>query len=970
MKKFRAYFLLIIIVASSAAALISFKPAYADTTDDMMAKAGAAWAALRVLRDHHVTDNGELPAEWVTSVGYVGTVGCFGGTISNYGAVGYLVAPSGDGYLTRDTGSWCFPRAGTEVKDVYTAIYSSLGLNPTTFVQALGFQLSPDGKYTGGSFSDSKLNSMLTKIWPASLGSPNIGGATPNWLKYLDLVAGSTKIGCTAAGLTQFPDTNGNVWLFNGSSSTRYKVVPTSPDGPFGFAVERSLSCPSVVSELGQNGLLANAYVTAKAKAAPSTPKTCEQQYARDATSLKACIDGFNNLSTPGYCTSKYPVTGTNDTTTAPQIAAQNACTYGHDTASGAAGVTRSSQNNQADPGKTTCAIDGIGWIVCPVMTFLSKVTDAAYGFLADNFLTVDTSLVSTTTSQSTSSNPIPSPIYLAWQTFRNLANIAFVIVFLIIIYSQITTAGINNYGIKKMLPRLIIAAILVNVSFYLCQIAVDISNLLGYGMKALFDSLGGSGITSNANNASALQAGGKVLTWASIVVGVLALTAGLALAISLPVLLAALLALVSIVFILLARKALIVLLIVVSPLAFVAYLLPNTEQWYKKWQKLFFSLLMLFPTIGVLFGASRLAANVIANSGAVSGGPNGPDYVLQATAMGIASIPLFFTYSLLKNALSATGAIGAKLSGLSSAANKNLSSKVKTTSRLGQGVSEAMNFRKQQRNINMAKNRGRGGRINAAFGKLGGDGYANRMKTQGAALEDKEAEEAVSNAVTQMSSDLGPAGILEMTKDANGDTIPDIKKGAAAELVQALESGDVAKTRAATKLLLGQGAPGKAALRAAMSNRRLEKSPTTDGYQKEINAANLKGSDNVLASSGYTLGKTVEELAGDTNTYNGLSDGELAGQNAGDIRRAVDLRAIDSTTAKRILENPSLQPSLTGAKRAALNRAFGGGGAGPTPPPTPSTPSGPPTPPSAPTTPGPSLNVPHGEEDDSAGVL
>lgn len=624
--------------------------------------------------------------------------------------------------------------------------------------------------------------------------------------------------------------------------------------------------------------------------------------------------------------------------------------------------------SNVSGTGTTTCAIGGVGWLVCPVMTFLGGITDKAYGFLSDNFLTVDTSLINTTMTDPTTNQQVASPIYLAWQTFRNLANIAFVIVFLIIIYSQLTSAGINNYGIKKMLPKLIIAAILVNVSFYICQLAVDVSNLLGYGMKSLFDSLGsGSGITSDAGTAQKI---GEGLTWAVLITGVLAVTVGLALAISLPVLLAALLALVAIVFILLARKALIVLLIVVSPLAFVAYLLPNTEQWYKKWQKLFFSLLMLFPTIGVLFGASRLAANIIASTGATATG-SGDKWVIQATAMGIASIPLIFTYSLLKNALSATGAVGAKLSGLSSSANKNLSNKVKTTSRLGQGVSEAMNFRKQQRNINMAKNRGRGGRVNAAFGKLGGDGYAERMKTQGAALEDKEAEEAVANAVTQMKSTLGPAGILEVTKDKDGKTVPDIEKGAAAELTQALHDGDVAKTRAATKLLLGQGAPGKAALRAVMSSHgKLEKSPAIDGYQIEINAANLKGSDNVLASSGYTLGKTVEEIAGDTDTYNGLSDGELVGQNAGDIRRAVDLRAIDGTTAKRILENPSLQPSLTGAKRAALNLAFGGSGAGPTPPPAPSAPSGPPTPPSAPTAPGPSLNVPHGEEDDSAGVL
>ncbi len=35
----------------------------------------------------------------------------------------------------------------------------------------------------------------------------------------------------------------------------------------------------------------------------------------------------------------------------------------------------------------------------------------------------------------------------------RGIANACFIIAFLIIIYSQITSIGINNYEIKKMVP-------------------------------------------------------------------------------------------------------------------------------------------------------------------------------------------------------------------------------------------------------------------------------------------------------------------------------------------------------------------------------------------------------------------------------------------------------------------------------------------------------------------------------------
>ena len=48
-------------------------------------------------------------------------------------------------------------------------------------------------------------------------------------------------------------------------------------------------------------------------------------------------------------------------------------------------GTTTTSDSSDEKEG-TTCGIDGIGWIVCPVMTFMAKLNDGAFGFL-NNFL-------------------------------------------------------------------------------------------------------------------------------------------------------------------------------------------------------------------------------------------------------------------------------------------------------------------------------------------------------------------------------------------------------------------------------------------------------------------------------------------------------------------------------------------------------------------------------------------------------
>ncbi|MEO7904841.1 MAG: hypothetical protein ABIR91_03550, partial [Candidatus Saccharimonadales bacterium] len=123
------------------------------------------------------------------------------------------------------------------------------------------------------------------------------------------------------------------------------------------------------------------------------------------------------------------------------------------------------------NPDSTSCAITGIGWLVCSVTNFLATgmdwVFDALSGFVEVQALSTDGN----------------STMHRVWNIMRGFANVAFVIAFLIIIYSQLTSVGMSNYGIKKLLPRIIIAAILVNVSYWICAIAIDLSNILGYSL-------------------------------------------------------------------------------------------------------------------------------------------------------------------------------------------------------------------------------------------------------------------------------------------------------------------------------------------------------------------------------------------------------------------------------------------------------------------------------------------------------
>ena len=408
-----------------------------------------------------------------------------------------------------------------------------------------------------------------------------------------------------------------------------------------------------------------------------------------------------------------------------------------------------------------TCTdqIKGIGWLICPTMEFLAEVNDYAYGFLASNFLQTDTSLV----------KGAEAP----WARFKDLANIAFVIALLFVIYSQITSIGISNYGIKKMLPKIIVAALLVNLSYIICQVAVDLSNILGYGISRFFTGIPiGSGMDTTSDEG--MKALGLTLNWTGAVGAILVAGVGLAMALSFPVVLSALLAIAMIALILIARKALIVLLIVVAPLAFVAYLLPNTEQWFKKWLKLFSTLLLLFPIVGVVFGASALAAKIVATA---AGAAN--DTLMQLTALAISALPFFVVPGLLKGALNAAGAFGAKMQGWANGASKRMSSGAskKASERWGntgiaRGLAAGKAARASARTARYARRINDGGpgswgaRAGAFMG--GGAGGVDKLNQSAQAQADKDFEEDV-KAVTSSFDPSKHDEIINMAKTGQG---------------------------------------------------------------------------------------------------------------------------------------------------------------------------------------------------------
>ena len=378
----------------------------------------------------------------------------------------------------------------------------------------------------------------------------------------------------------------------------------------------------SCINLVDQSNRHVQAYINAIKPGGVSQPGTCGERYTTP-DQIQACDDGFANKANRQFC-SKYdasaagPLLGglSDDGKTLFGIPAPKftdtfyACLYGNRTATGNSSSTSPPfvpPDTAAATKKTTCNIAGIGWLLCPALTFAGGLIDGAYTFIAE-MLTVQPLMTTGDTSG----------VYIAWTFIRNFANVAFVIAFLIIIFSQVTSVGITNYGIKRMLPRLIVAAILVNVSFWICAIAVDISNILGSSIKGVMETAGAN-IAFLAPRAETGASVGN--TWTTIIAGAITVTAAattiaLTYAALIPALLTCLVIIIAVFFALVLRQVLIILLVVISPLAFVAYLLPGTESLFKKWRTSLQMLLLMYPIIAFIFGASALASEVIKRSG------------------------------------------------------------------------------------------------------------------------------------------------------------------------------------------------------------------------------------------------------------------------------------------------------------------------------------------------------------------
>jgi hypothetical protein len=325
--------------------------------------------------------------------------------------------------------------------------------------------------------------------------------------------------------------------------------------------------------------------------------------------------------------------------------------------------ISKSTGDNGADT-QLSCESSGfsLSWIVCPVITGLAGAVDGVYSNFIQPLL-VTKSIDITGTGKCTIGSGASGSVAVAdstgnysgcdfkvWSDFRVLGDIFLLIALLVIVFGQSIGGGlIDAYAAKKILPRLLISAVLINLSIYLVAAAVDITNVLGAGIQNLIEapianagafhlSLGGdtAGTLGFTGIFGGAVAGGTI--WAAVATGGAVLGPVLSF-LGLFVLLPAVLLFIAILATVLLRRGVIIFLVLSSPVALALYCLPNTEKYFRRWLDLFIRTLLVYPLIAGIFAMGEVMS-VFIQQGSTTSGPTA--YIGQLLSVVSFIIPLF----------------------------------------------------------------------------------------------------------------------------------------------------------------------------------------------------------------------------------------------------------------------------------------------------------------------------------------
>lgn len=451
-------------------------------------------------------------------------------------------------------------------------------------------------------------------------------------------------------------------------------------------------------------------------------------------------------------------------------------------------------------------ANEALSWFTCPLIDGLSSFMTRLYTSIVEEWLLFDPQILTMTTNQTTGANAARD----AWGQFRNYANILFVIVLFFMIFAQFTGFGEGRYNFRAMLPRFIALIVVVNISYPICQIAVDLSNILGSGISAVFQEFSSHIDLENAEGVAGMPGYGAIIA-AVLIAAVAIIVAAIAVgpAFLMPIIMALLGGMLTVFFtylMLIVRQAVMIILIVVSPVAIALAVLPGTKSIFDKWFKLFRGLLLTYPIASLLMMGGNFAARLVMKVW------NGESFIMSVVSMAICIVPITMLPKITRSALASLDGLMLKAqNGITKFAGKRLNE-----SRFANNANN-IKAEKAQRRRSFTY-RGKDGNLHsvlpASLRTANMDrNLAGAQKTNSARNRFEQYSDAANIDARDEAKRISEQGEIQqsqgiVTESAELQRMTDILNGGTAE-----------QTQAAVEHLLSQGESGRAVLMNALDN-------------------------------------------------------------------------------------------------------------------------------------------------------
>lgn len=606
-----------------------------------------------------------------------------------------------------------------------------------------------------------------------------------------------------------------------------------------------------------------------------------------------------------------------------------------------------------APPNEKVCTSgDGIAgalaWVICPATQLIAGAMEYFEKYIIVPFMTISP----LTTNSS-------NPVYILWQNFRDLANVGFIVLLFISIFS----IALSKYGLKRIMPRLLFVAVGINLSYFAVAFIIDAFNIFGAGISQLVTTALQQAGTTQLNSGTSAGTVRSIFTLGGAALLTILLSGGAALGWLFSFIGIAALVVVVVVLVLIVRQLAIIALVVLSPVAILLYLLPNTESYFKKWRQMLIQLLLMYPMIVLLFAAGKIFGVILQQPDFNIAG----DGVSEDVAQSVRVILQFLVYVIPLVFLPATFAASGAMMGKIYALLANNRRVRELAQRPGQSFQE--NVLKPRRQELMMRASRRGGRI----GQFAGWGMRRDFKREQRQRElTRAGEEYLAGQANNERFAASAAGI-------GGQAGITRVQGAAATTIETSRKQDIANESAIFKHELRQAGLSEKEFNSAFSGflknpannivtgklrdnqgnlRTINLSERQDLTRSALNAAAAAGEittleqarlssginqtmlDDVIRSNeGPIKGKGGYHLATNSNLAQGRSQGSqremylarlrdtFAGSAGTDI---VDMKASFVNDVARTLRDPATRNSLmtgpgalTTADRDAVRNAI-----------------------------------------------